>query len=100
MDLEMPIMNGIIATEEIRAREASGKISGRIPIIAVTGNARAGYMDKGKSLHPKFMADIISIKDWYWLFHCEAIWEAGFDWEDTGFGEIVIGIDRGRVGWT
>jgi CheY-like chemotaxis protein len=47
MDLEMPIMNGIVATEEIREREASGKLSGRIPIIAVTGNARAGYMDKG-----------------------------------------------------
>jgi CheY-like chemotaxis protein len=49
MDLEMPIMNGIVATEEIRQREASGKLSGRIPIIAVTGNARAGYMDKGTS---------------------------------------------------
>jgi len=49
MDLEMPIMNGIVATEEIRQREASGQFSGRIPIIAVTGNARAGYMDKGAS---------------------------------------------------
>jgi len=54
MDLEMPIMNGIVATEEIRQRETSGKFSGRIPIIAVTGNARAGYMDKGASSSPMY----------------------------------------------
>ena len=57
-------MNGIVATEEIREREASGKLSDRIPIIAVTGNARAGYMDKGVShpvLHLLMLASQIGI---------------------------------------
>jgi len=71
-------MNGIVATEEIREREASGKLSDRIPIIAVTGNARAGYMDKGVS-HPGIALTDVSIANWYRLFYCETVREAGFD---------------------
>jgi CheY-like chemotaxis protein len=36
MDLQMPVMGGIEATQRIRAMEAPGK---RVPIIAVTANA-------------------------------------------------------------
>jgi len=37
MDMQMPIMDGIAATEEIRANE---RISGRhLPIVAMTANA-------------------------------------------------------------
>ena len=40
MDVEMPLMDGLTATTEIRTWEAAGKISGHIPIIAVSANAR------------------------------------------------------------
>lgn len=40
MDIEMPIMNGIDCTEEIRSMERDGSIKGHVPIIATTGNAR------------------------------------------------------------
>lgn len=50
MDLEMPIMSGIAAATEIRHKEAAGEIHGRIPIIAVTGNARTEYVEKSKLL--------------------------------------------------
>ena len=50
LDLEMPILNGIDAAAEIRKREKQGKLPGHTPIIAVTGNARREYIDKGTSL--------------------------------------------------
>ena len=40
MDLEMPVMNGLTRVRKIREMEAQGSIAGRIPIIAVTANAR------------------------------------------------------------
>jgi CheY-like chemotaxis protein len=45
----MPQMNGITAASEIRKQEAAGDLTGRTPIIAVTGNARKEYVDKGSS---------------------------------------------------
>lgn len=47
MDLFMPQMSGLEATAEIRRREASGLYPSRTPVIAVTGNARTEYVDKG-----------------------------------------------------
>jgi two-component system, sensor histidine kinase and response regulator len=47
MDLFMPQMSGLEATAEIRRREASGQYPSRTPVIAVTGNARTEYVDKG-----------------------------------------------------
>ena len=47
MDLEMPVVDGFTAASEIRRREAAGTLSSRIPIIAVTGNARQEYFEKG-----------------------------------------------------
>ena len=43
----MPHMNGIATASEIRKQEAAGDLTGRTPIIAVTGNARKEYVDKG-----------------------------------------------------
>jgi len=40
MDLEMPIMDGLTCVRKIRSMEAEGLIRGRIPIMAVTANAR------------------------------------------------------------
>jgi CheY-like chemotaxis protein len=40
MDIEMPVMNGIDCTMEIRRMEKEGKIRSHVPIIATTGNAR------------------------------------------------------------
>lgn len=40
MDLEMPVMDGLTCVRKIRDMEADGLIHGRLPIIAVTANAR------------------------------------------------------------
>ncbi|CAI6342165.1 unnamed protein product [Periconia digitata] len=40
MDWEMPIMNGLEATSQIRQLESSGALSCRIPVIGVTANVR------------------------------------------------------------
>jgi len=40
MDVEMPVMNGITCTTEIRKRELSLRSGCHLPIIATTGNAR------------------------------------------------------------
>lgn len=40
MDIEMPVMNGIEATQEIRRFQAEGLVTYHIPIIAITANAR------------------------------------------------------------
>jgi len=45
MDVEMPLMDGLTATTEIRTWEHEGKISGHIPIIAVSANARQEQRD-------------------------------------------------------
>ena len=41
MDQEMPVMDGLAATETIRKWEGEGKLVQHVPIIAVTANARA-----------------------------------------------------------
>ena len=40
MDQEMPVMDGLTCTRRIRELEAEGKLTGHVPIIAVTANAR------------------------------------------------------------
>jgi CheY-like chemotaxis protein len=46
MDVEMPIMDGLTATQEIRKLQAEGKIQGHVPIIAVSANVRAEQISK------------------------------------------------------
>jgi len=42
MDVQMPVLDGLDATREIRAREAASGGGRRVPIIAMTANAMAG----------------------------------------------------------
>ncbi|KAK0118177.1 hypothetical protein ONS95_012482 [Cadophora gregata] len=45
MDLEMPVMDGLTCTRQIRGYEADGTIVKHVPIIAVTANARLEQID-------------------------------------------------------
>jgi len=40
MDIEMPVMDGLTACHRIRSMEQSGELARRVPLIAVTANAR------------------------------------------------------------
>lgn len=48
MDLEMPVMDGLTCVRKIREMEAEGLIHGRLPIIAVTANARGEQIAHAK----------------------------------------------------
>ncbi|KAI9150441.1 Hybrid signal transduction histidine kinase K [Paramyrothecium foliicola] len=57
MDLEMPNMDGLTCVREIRRMEEEGKLSRRVPVIAVTANVR----DEQVSLAKKSgMDDVVS----------------------------------------
>ncbi|QRW07342.1 protein-histidine kinase [Ceratobasidium sp. AG-Ba] len=43
MDLEMPVMDGLTAVQEIRRMESSGTLPRRNLVVAITGNAREGH---------------------------------------------------------
>jgi CheY-like chemotaxis protein len=70
MDLEMPDMNGVEATREIRRREHQAGVTSGIPIIAMTAHifpehreecAEAGMNDfLGKPVRAKELQRIIS----------------------------------------
>ena len=45
MDQEMPIMDGLTCTKEIRKLEEKGDVVSHVPIIAVTANARSEQID-------------------------------------------------------
>ena len=44
MDLQMPVMDGLAATEAIRLRE--GETGKHVPIVAMTANALAGDRER------------------------------------------------------
>lgn len=46
MDIEMPIMNGLVATRIIREREKQSGSQRPIPIVALSGNARQVLIDE------------------------------------------------------
>ena len=41
MDWEMPIMDGLTCIRRIRELEREGKVTGHVPVVAVTANARS-----------------------------------------------------------
>ena len=45
MDQEMPVMDGLTCTKEIRKLEEKGDVVSHVPIIAVTANARSEQID-------------------------------------------------------
>ncbi|KAK4100693.1 hypothetical protein N658DRAFT_450751 [Parathielavia hyrcaniae] len=49
MDLEMPVMDGITCTREIRRLEREGVIAQHIPIVAVTAYARPEQVEHAKA---------------------------------------------------
>ncbi|KAF2272076.1 uncharacterized protein EI97DRAFT_386612 [Westerdykella ornata] len=50
MDLEMPVMDGLTAMQEIREREEDGRLPpGHLPMIAVTANVRDEQIEEAKS---------------------------------------------------
>ncbi|KAK4231249.1 histidine protein kinase [Podospora fimiseda] len=49
MDLEMPVMDGMSCTREIRRLEKEGVLTRHIPIIAVTAYARPEQIDNAKA---------------------------------------------------
>jgi len=44
MDVEMPVMDGLTATRNIREYERTGDLRYHIPIIAISANARGEQM--------------------------------------------------------
>lgn len=68
MDIEMPVLNGVDSTKAIRELEAQGQLDRRIPIIAVSANARAEqiaqYREAGMNdvlSKPFVMRDLIAM---------------------------------------
>lgn len=48
MDVEMLVMDGLTCTRRIREMETNGELSGHVPIIAVSANARREQIDMAK----------------------------------------------------
>lgn len=61
MDIQMPIMDGYMATKEIRQLEKSGK---RIPIVSLSAGANVGDREKGiKAGMDEYLTKPIHIRD-------------------------------------
>ncbi|KAH4933297.1 hypothetical protein HBI88_052490 [Parastagonospora nodorum] len=48
MDVEMPVMDGMTCARKIRSLQESGDITGHVPIIAVSANARREQIEQAK----------------------------------------------------
>lgn len=66
MDVEMPFMDGLTCTREIRQMEARGEVMRHVPIIAVTANAR-GEQIQGAREGGMVSVNLLSRSAWtYW----------------------------------
>lgn len=45
MDWEMPVMDGLASTRQLRDWEASGRVMKRLTVLGTTANARPGQVD-------------------------------------------------------
>jgi CheY-like chemotaxis protein len=61
MDLEMPVMDGLTCVRRIREMEARGELGRRIPIIAVTANARGEQIAAAKDSGMVSAAFLLSV---------------------------------------
>jgi signal transduction histidine kinase/CheY-like chemotaxis protein len=48
LDWEMPVMDGLSCIRRIRELENVGKLTGRVPVIGITANARTAQLDQAK----------------------------------------------------
>jgi CheY-like chemotaxis protein len=69
MDLEMPVMDGITCVKRIRELQATGKIKGHVPVIAVTANARKDQIIK--SMDAGMVCQNFILKPFSFAFHLE-----------------------------
>jgi CheY-like chemotaxis protein len=56
-------VDGLACTRRIRDLEHEGKVTGHVPIIAVTANARMEQMDKAMEAGMVFLAALVYTED-------------------------------------
>jgi CheY-like chemotaxis protein len=49
MHMPRPVLDGLAATQEIRALEDAEHTARRVPIVAVSGNARSEWADRARA---------------------------------------------------
>ncbi|KAI0439473.1 hypothetical protein F4803DRAFT_564472 [Xylaria telfairii] len=62
-DIEMPIMDGIDFTKEIRRLESTGELSGHVPIVGVTANVRHAQVNN--TIQSGMVRSVPTIKEFY-----------------------------------
>ena len=69
MDQEMPVMDGLTCTKEIRRLEETGDVTSHVPIIAVTANARSEQIDTAMDVGMVSPTTLISTRCYRWILY-------------------------------